>query len=263
MWYFGEGLGSNLGLYETHPLSTFRKRGIVDELSKLPLPCSGPLAPGASSCQEFRERRVICGLRRITRFLSRPSTALMPWFPRPSLYAVHLAFLGLYAATIGSVLGLILVGSLTFGYGLGDLFFLGTHVVLCLLLLALGWAGRATGKPLLTGLLAGAMLGQLAFLSLQLTLWRGSEYQWNQQVFLYPPWASRQSAPAGGVLRSDAKSLLGSVTLVERSCTSITEQLSFYERSFVKCQMGGNVLQSVLRRCYPLIDSIKMILYRL
>lgn len=125
----------------------------------------------------------------------------MPRFPRLSLYAAHLAVLGLYAATTGSALGLIFSGPLTFGLGLGDLAFFLLHLLLYLVLLALGWVSRATREPILTGLLAGAMLGQLAFLGLQLTLWRGSEYQWNQRVFLRaPPWAKRPNGPAGGVM---------------------------------------------------------------
>ena len=127
-------------------------------------------------------------------------------FSRSFPYVVHLAVLGLYAATVGSALGLVLFGSLTFGKGLGDLPFFLLHLVFYLLLLALGWVSRATREPILTGLLAGAMLGQLVFMALQLTLWRGSEYQWNQRIFLRaPPWASCRSTSAGGVLQGNAE----------------------------------------------------------
>ena len=116
---------------------------------------------------------------------------LMPQLSRPSLYAVHLSLLGLYTATMGCTFGLMFYGSLTFGKGLGDLFFMGGHLLGFLALLVLGWASRASRKSQLTGLLTVAVLGQLVFLSLQVTLWRGSEYQWNQQIFLRPlPWAT-------------------------------------------------------------------------
>ena len=120
-------------------------------------------------------------------FLTVATTALMPRYSHPSHYTVHLAVLWLYAGTTGSTLGLILYGSLTFGKGLGDLFFFLLHLLMYLLLLALGWISRSTRETILTGLLMGAMFSQLVFMALQLTLWRGSKYQWNKQIFLPAP----------------------------------------------------------------------------
>ena len=43
-WYFAGGLGTGLGIYETHSPGAFRKLSIVDEFVKLALPHWGQLA---------------------------------------------------------------------------------------------------------------------------------------------------------------------------------------------------------------------------
>jgi hypothetical protein len=99
----------------------------------------------------------------------------MKWHYLNIAFAVYLLF------TILVVI-LNLLGYITFGYGLGDLFYL---IFICLLCVIITTLKLLSAKFDISKMVILFMiLAVLVFVSLKLTLLRGVEYSWNGRVFL-------------------------------------------------------------------------------
>lgn len=85
----------------------------------------------------------------------------------------------LWTLTISS---LIFIGKLTFGHGIGDIVYL---ILLVLLLLVFGYfiyRNEKLNRPII---LIVFMLVSVLLIGLKITIWRGSEYPWNGELFLH------------------------------------------------------------------------------
>jgi hypothetical protein len=86
--------------------------------------------------------------------------------------------LWLLSAAVVIIIFLNLWGGLTYGYGLGDTYYIGRFVIL---VLVIGGGHIVIKKDLITIILLFLLL---VYNLLLMTIYRGSEYPWNGEVFL-------------------------------------------------------------------------------
>jgi hypothetical protein len=74
----------------------------------------------------------------------------------------------------------LIKGVLSFGYGLGDIYYL---VLLLILFLIIVWIRiKAKGRNVL--FITLIMFAILILIALKLTIWRGPEFKWNGNIFI-------------------------------------------------------------------------------
>jgi hypothetical protein len=74
-----------------------------------------------------------------------------------------------------------LIGHITFGYGLGDLFYLGMLILAIIFFSILRFfLGKMEGFEILFSIL---MIAVIIFFTLKFTILRGVEYSWNGEIF--------------------------------------------------------------------------------
>lgn len=90
-------------------------------------------------------------------------------------------FFIVYVILVGIIAYLNINGKITFGHGLGDLFYLTFLVVISTVLSFLFLSEKFLGARFVVFVV---MLLVLLFIILKLTLYRGPEYSWNGRLFL-------------------------------------------------------------------------------
>lgn len=96
------------------------------------------------------------------------------------------AIILIYTIWVVLIVSLCLSGKITFGHGLGDLYYLAGLVLLTLLFLTifLRIRKKVVENPMMTYASLFCIVLIIVIFSLKLTFFRGSEYPWNGAVFL-------------------------------------------------------------------------------